>query len=55
MRVRISAVYMEDGQPQADRLVIVVSLNKDHSVADEECFGVLIDEGNRFPLAVSRA
>ncbi|SRR6266545_3263214 len=51
MRVRISAVYIEDGAPQDDRLTIVVSLNKDGSVADEECFGLLIEDGNRVPFS----
>lgn len=50
MRVRLSAVYIEDGQPQVDRLGMVVSLTKERSVSDEECFGVLIDEGDRFPF-----
>ncbi|MGB5082176.1 MAG: hypothetical protein WBO23_15710 [Burkholderiales bacterium] len=51
MRVRVSAVYIEDGVPQDDRLTIVVSLNKDGSVADEECFGLLIEDGSRVPFS----
>jgi hypothetical protein len=44
-------VYIEDGELQDDRLTIVVSLNKDGSVADEECFGLLIEEGSRVPFS----
>jgi hypothetical protein len=50
VRVRISAIHVEDGLPQTDRLIAVVGIAHNRAVSDDECFGVVIDDGERFPF-----